>query len=348
MTTAKDSLIAAFFVFILIVYTIFYDKAPQTLSTEQIEEEDSVAYGRGSERHNNFRPIPDLEIPPTLKRKDLVYKKSRNTVPVVNEEYNLIFFLVAKTASSEWIRFLMRLQGSENWCMPEIHDRHVNELKFLSDYSIEEAQEMMTSPKWKRAIFVRDPKPRVLSAFLDKAVAHEDHFMNETCVVYANKTGNKGASLDYCIEEHDSFEFFLFSITTTLKKNVHWRSIYSRVDEKWWPYMTYIGNMENLSEDAEEFLQSIHSNIDGASAWDKIGRTGWSDNERDCSNLGHSAFLTKKDVHHKTNAREKMLQYYTPELEEFVENHYADDYENSFFHFSDIRLYPENDGDSSS
>jgi hypothetical protein len=252
----------------------------------------------------------------------------------------LIFFLVAKAASSEWIRFLMRLQGSERWCEKGcIHDSAENGLKFLSDYSVEEAEEMMTSPKWNRAIFVRNPKPRILSAFLDKAVSHKHHFIQSNCPIYADR----GGSLDECIERYDDFEFFLYNITTTLDKNVHWRSIHSRVDVKWWPYINYVANMENLSEDAEDFLRSIYSKVNGASAWDNIGNTGWSDNERDCDSLGTSAFLAKKDTRHKTNAKDKLREYFTPALEEFVEIHYADDFNNPYFHFSEVKLYTDED-----
>ena len=310
-------------------------------------EGENIMTGRGSGAHNNFHIIP-TDHHPTLEDSDLVYNLHRNTVPVVNEEYNLIFFLTAKAASSEWIRFLMRLQGSDNWCAPTVHDKEVNGLKFLTDYSKEEAQEMMTSLKWNRAIFVRNPKPRILSAFLDKAVQHEKHFMRSNCPLWAEWTAERGGTLQECIERHDSFEFFLYNITTTLNKNVHWRSIYSRIDDKWWPYVNYIAHMKDLSADAEDFLTSIHSNIDGVSAWDRIGKTGWSDNERDCDHLGTDAFLSKKDNQHHTNARDKMLQYYTPKLERFVETHFADDYNNPFFHFSEVKLYPDGDGENES
>jgi hypothetical protein len=341
----KEKFVITLFIFAVVVFTVEHghvDDSKVVPADEYNEMEDIVA-GRGSGANDNFHSMPDMKNPPTLDANDIVYKTSRNTVPVVNEEYNLVFFLTAKAASSEWIRFLMRLQGSEHWCEDGIHPKGMNDLTFLSDYSIEEAQEMMTSPKWNRAIFVRNPKPRILSAFLDKAVQHEKHFLRSNCPLWASETAARGGTLEECVEKHDSFEFFLYNITTTLNLNVHWRSIYSRVDSKWWPYINYIAHMQDLSEDAEHFLKSIHSNVDGVSAWDRIGKTGWSDNERDCDNIGNSAFLAKKDTLHQTSARDKMLQYYTPELERFVETHYADDFNNPFFHFSELKLFPEDD-----
>ena len=280
--------------------------------------------------------------PPKLTKNDLIYNPKRNTVPIVNEEYKTIFFQVAKVASSEWTRFFIRLNNDPQWCSNDrIHDAKVNGLKYLSDYSIKEARQMMLNPEWTKAIFVRHPKPRILSAFLDKAVEKSEHFISDTCKVYWAKKQETASSYEDCLNNHENFDFFLHEITTTLEDNVHWRSIYSRVDEKWWPYMTYVGNMENLSDDAKTFLQSIHSDQTGKSAWETIGTSGWSDNERDCEHTerSESDFLAKRDIKHTTRARDKMLKYYTPELEEFVENHYKDDLENDFFDFEQIQLF---------
>jgi hypothetical protein len=90
-----------------------------------------------------------------------------------------------------------------------------------------------------------------------------------------NYTGENTAKTekryDECVKNHFDFEFFLKEITTTLPDHVHWRSIYSRIDEKWWPYINFIGPMDNLSGNAKALLKYIHSNISGKSAWDKIG-----------------------------------------------------------------------------
>mmetsp|Transcript_2418 Transcript_2418/g.3616 ORF Transcript_2418/g.3616 Transcript_2418/m.3616 type:complete len:345 (-) Transcript_2418:77-1111(-) len=324
------------------VFEVNYSVDGRDDFSDQIIEDEDVLSGRGSGSHDNWHVMPNTGNPPKLQKNDLIYNFDRNTVPIVNEEYKLIFFLVAKSASSEWLRFFMRLKGLDTWCGPDPHDHTQNGLTYLSDFSIEDAQDMMTSPVWTRAIFVRNPKPRILSAFLDKAVSHSKSFQENTCKSY----GTNGGSYDECVDRHEDFDFFLREITTTLDKNVHWRSIYSRVDEKWWPWMNYIANMEDLSEDAEHFLKSIYSKVDRTSAWDRIGKTGWSDDERDCSNKGTNAFLAKKDTKHKTNARDKMKQYYNPRLEQFVEEHYADDLNNPYFRFSKLVLFDDDETSS--
>jgi Fe-S cluster biosynthesis and repair protein YggX len=342
MRSTPEIIIATFFLFVIVVFTIEFGKpSHKSLRSRGDDVLEDVVSGQGSGAHDNFHVMPDFENPPTLEQSDLIYNLARNTVPIVIEEYNLIFFLVAKAASSEWLRFFLRLEGNHRWCSNEnIHDNEQNGLKYLSHYPIEKAQEMMTSPKWTRAIFVRNPKPRILSAFLDKAVAHSKHFVASNCATFAGTGGNH----TYCIEHHTEFEFFLYNITTRLGKNVHWRSIYSRVDEKWWPWINYVANMEHLSEDAEHFLRTIKSKVDGVSAWDRIGKTGWSSDERHCDSLGNSSFLAMKDTRHKTNALDHMREYYTPKLERFVEVHYADDFNNPFFKFSDIKLFDKDEG----
>jgi len=221
----------------------------------------------------------------------IYYKRNdrRLMSPAVNEEYKLVFFFIAKCASSEWKRMLVRMMGSPKWCARWIHKPEVNGLKFLYDYSIDEAQEIMTSPEWKRAVFVRNPKDRVLSAFLDKVVSHSQHFTSNMCPSY----GRHGYDAQKCIDNHKDFGFFLKNITTTLE-NKHWMPIFNQIDNKWWPYINFIGNLENISEDASKLLQSVKSEKDEISAWEHWGKTGWSDDERDCEAEGTQAFFAKE------------------------------------------------------
>ncbi len=285
-----------------------------------------------------FHPVSiPTHTPPKIEKDDLIYSTSKNTVPIVNEEFKVIFFQVAKAASSEWMRFFSRLSNSPNWCYDgSIHDDKINGLKRLSDYDRKTAGEMMTDPSWTKAMFVRNPKARILSAYLDKAVDHSNKFQQQQCRSYERFGGN----YDDCVKYHTNFDFFIHEIVTTWD-NVHWVPIYERIDEKWWPYMTYISNMENLGDDVERFLKSIYSNVNGESAWDRIGKTGWSDNVRDCDRVGNQAFLAVKDKDHKTNADEKMKMYYTPELERFIEQYFWKDYSNPYFHFSPKKIFPD-------
>jgi len=273
-----------------------------------------------------------------LEEDDVIYADTGFPIfsPVVVEEYKTIFFTVAKAASTEWIRMLTRMTGNPSWCATWIHKAEVNKLKRLYDYSIADAQKMMTSPEWTRAIFVRRPLERVLSAFLDKAVVHTDQFADDYCKSYERRGGH----LDDCIEYHEDFGFFLKNFTTVYPDNTHWFPIYPRIDEKWWPQINFIGNFESLSDDVEKYLRSINSE-DGVTAWERYGKTGWSNDERNCKAIGDKPFLgsSQKDVHHLTNANSKLLKYYTPELEKVVKTKYEMDLNNPYFQFSPLELF---------
>ena len=47
------------------------------------------------------------------------------------------------------------------------HQSPKNGLKVLSNYTLEVANNMLTNDKWTRAMFVRDPKERALSAYCE-------------------------------------------------------------------------------------------------------------------------------------------------------------------------------------
>ncbi len=303
---------------------------------------DALLMGKNSKVPKILPP----DTPVKIESHDIIYghNHTRNTVPIVNEEYNIIFFDIAKVACTEWKRFFSRLQGSPNWCLgnPEIHDPSVNGLKFLSDYTMEEAQTMMISPKWKKAIFVRHPKPRILSAFLDKAVGNSEQFLIKNCRIYVRQGGG---NYDDCGKNRQDFGFFLNNFTSLpkIRDNVHWRTIYSQIDEKWWPYVDFVGKMENLNDDAKKLLSSLYSNIDGISAWDKIGLFGWNNDEsKNCTKALESdgLFLGVPAANHSTKAKEQMMKFYTPELEALVEKRFKDDLNNPYFHFNELKIFP--------
>lgn len=261
----------------------------------------------------------------------------------VNEEFKFIFFPVAKAACTEWVRFFMRLNKSPLWCSNEyehgIHSIKHENIKFISDYTLEEQTEMMTSRDWTRAIFVREPKKRFLSAFLDKS--HNPDWLRNFCPTYASRGGNETE----CIERRHDFDFFVKKLTVTLDDNVHWLPCFDYIDEKWWPYMTFISTMKNLRDDAELLLKSVKSSIDGVSAWDRIGKHGWGANFKqydDCEDSEDSrSFLAAKPKGHKTGASKlkKEKKFYTPEIERIVEERYVKDLHNPYFRFEEIKIF---------
>ena len=110
--------------------------------------------------------------------------------PVVLEKFRLIFFTIPKTGTTVFKQLFRRMMGYENWNhvdeiwpYPLPHNPNNNGLVYLYDFPIATANEMMTSPSWTRAIFVRDPIERVLSAYIEKALrtAADHNYIREHC-----------------------------------------------------------------------------------------------------------------------------------------------------------------------
>ena len=190
------------------------------------------------------------------------------------------------------------------------HNPHTNGLKYLYHYSLEEASEMMTSPEWTRAIMVRDPKMRFLSAMLDKSVSNDHiHIIHRCC---PDKS---------CVEDAQSIPGFLHLVEKC--DDQHWRGQHERVDSKYWPYMDFVGHVETAAQDAKTLLEKI-------GAWEEFGKSGWG---KDGTQAIFGSTDAKSAGEHATHSQWKVWQWYTPESEKLVEKHYQADYMNPLFDF---------------
>jgi hypothetical protein len=278
-------------------------------------------------QQDKLRPINRKSIPvrPKGKRKDLVkagdfiYYKDElrwDAAPIVMADYKLIFFSVPKVGCTVWKQLFRRMLGHEDWLSQDYekllpHNPETNGLKYLYDYSLEEANEMMTSPQWTRAMMVREPKARFLSAFLDKALSNDHHHLISTCCPDSS-----------CVEDALTLEGFLRLVAVC--HDDHWRPQGIRVDYKYWQYIDIVGHVENAAQGAKEILQRV-------GAWEKWGATGWGKH-------GNSSIFESKGVEgageHATWAQWEVWKWYTPALELRVEEFYRGDYENPLLNFT--------------
>lgn len=191
------------------------------------------------------------------------------------------------------------------------HNPKVNGLKYLYHYSPKQASMMMTSSNWTRALMVRDPKVRFLSAFLDKALGDSHKHIKRKCC--------KDSS---CIQGALTLKGFLDLCKVC--DDSHWRRQHERIDSKFWPYIDTILHTETAFTDAKALLEKI-------GAWEDYGATGWGEDGK------YSIFQSKgKDGagNHATWAQSKIFKWYTPESERLVERFYQTDYENPLFNFT--------------
>jgi Sulfotransferase family len=245
--------------------------------------------------------------------------------PVVIEQYKLLFFTSPKVGCTTWKQLFRRMMNVTNY-MEEEYERllpwnpEINGLKYLYHYNRTTASSMMTDPTWTRAIFVRDPKERFLSAYLDKVVQNENYVIRRCCP-YGRKCGTKA-------KESIANFLHLMRICT----DSHWNPQSKRIlEDKYWPYINFVGHMEHLYDDAKLLLQRL-------GAWDEYGKSGWGATRTDAifqSKAGGTGRL------HATDAVSKMKAYITPEIEKELEQYYADDYNNTIFHINLKKIYSD-------
>jgi Sulfotransferase family len=290
-----------------------------SLTTQDI----SPAVEKNSQRINYYNEIPKRKpIVQTdlVQAGDYIYYHDVNSwdaAPIVIESHKLLFFTIPKVGCTVWKQLFRRMMNYTDWTSQDYdtyqpHNPEVNGLKYLYNYSLEEASIMMTSPEWTRAMMVRDPKQRFLSAFLDKAVGNFHNHIRDRCCHEDEK----------CVENAQTIVGFLTLCSKCYDD--HWRPQSTRIDHKYWPYMDQILHVETAANDTRRLLQTI-------GAWEEYGMDGWGENGE------HSIFASKGSngagMNHSTYAEYQVWKWYSPESERLVERFYQGDYENPLFRF---------------
>lgn len=213
----------------------------------------------------------------------------------------------------------------EDWHVhnePKIpHDPRHNGLRYLYNYPLPQALQMLTDPQWTRAIFVRDPKERFLSAYLDKAAKKNGRYLDRHCCMGEedkdDSCGNRASQ---------SLLGFIKVVQTECCCDPHWKPQSQRIDEELWNYVNFVGYFHDLAGDTQKLLQRV-----GQKAWEEFGASGWGQFQNE------SIFVESSTAKHRTSARTKMMQYFNDSrTEDLVEAFYAGDYQR--FQFDRYRL----------
>ena len=232
--------------------------------------------------------------------------------PVVVEEYKLIFFTVPKVGCTVFKQLFRKMMGKDMSVTINPHDINVNGLKLLSRYPKDRASDMLVSPEWTKAIFVREPKKRVLSAFLEKRYAFEDNGLSY--IVHQCCRNDRVCQRTM----GDSFQSFLWLITQC--NNDHWNPQAWRMEGRYWAHINFVGHLETAAADTKALLQRI-------GAWEKYGSTGW-------GKSGQGPIFASNSAQHQTGANDQMAYHYTAETERLVENLFQQDYRQPLFNFT--------------
>jgi hypothetical protein len=192
----------------------------------------------------------DSQAEPALRvtRNDRIMRKGWDTSPIVLPSHRLLLFTIPKVGCTVLKQLARRIMGLPDWQRgdDEIpHDPAKNGLRYLNQYSLAEATAMMRDPCWTRAVFVRDPHERVLSAYLDKVV-----------------------NTDYVKRRFGSQPTSFAEFVQMPCVDPHWAPQRSFIDQAWWPSIDVVGHLETAAADAEKLLRRV-------GAWDAYGASEW-------------------------------------------------------------------------
>jgi len=90
-----------------------------------------------------------------------------------------------------------------------------------------------------------------------------------------------------------------------------------------WEQINFVGHFDKLEDDT-------HRLLDRLGAWDEVGASGWPEG---------GLYAGSSTVRHQTGAHDRMIEYYTPELEDYVDKFYAADYDSSYLGLPRYRLF---------
>lgn len=251
----------------------------------------------------------------SLEIDDYIYRQgSWDGAPIVVQEYKLLFFTVAKVGCTVWKQLFRRMAGYDNWkgWNMKSHDPKINGLHYLYDFTLQDANDMLTSKEWTKAIFVREPKARIVSAYLDKGKRKEGLYVARHCCGGDLKCGRRAS------ESFAQFINVVLSNTSLCKTDPHWIRMTDRIDPKFIPYINFVGRFETLAVDAKRLLQRI-------GAWDDYGATGWGVN-------GDEPIFGSNAALHATNATRQLTTFFdSSTTEDLVDTFYAKDLTSDLF-----------------
>lgn len=250
-----------------------------------------------------------------------------DNAPIVIESHKLIFFTIPKVACTEFKKLFRRMEGYADWQIEnnEIpHSPYANGLNYLYHYKPSEADFILTNPSWTRAIFVREPKERLLSAYLDKIEGNHSYYVRKHCCTLPSLRELLQCDLFGQEDKQQmlrspavSFAEFLSDVYIPCK-DPHWRPQAKRMPKNYWRYINFVGHLdERVQDDAKRLLLQI-------GAWDQFGARGWPS----------GAIFAENHASHATSAKENIQRYYTPELSQLVEALIKVDYESTILGFT--------------
>lgn len=262
--------------------------------------------------------------------------------PIVIESHKLLFFTIPKNACSTFKKLFRRMMGHPNWLTGNPHNPATNGLRYLGHYSREQQKEFMTSPDWTRAVFVRDPLERALSAYMDKGLktgpkawqppVEGAHLKRHCCQTTTSAINPACRRFPLSPFEagltKDNFPFELF-VTSFMRqcKDEHWKQQSLRMQMENWKWINFVGHFENKQNDTRRLLERI-------GGYDEFGSFGWGESSTDLNKNKTLSIFEKNIANHKTGSGSKMDDHYSSKSERLVLQYYRLDYSSELFNIT--------------
>jgi len=255
----------------------------------------------------------------------------------------LIFCGIPKVGISEWIKFFRFVMGTGDYLSLPHYKTDIDQWR-VSRLGNEAAQKLFQDPTWTKAVFLREPAERLLSAYQDKVVKHaftQHHFKIDTqsppetrkilsfeefvnLVMEPNDNCKSPGGLDVCSDPHWKPQTLTCGLDYLL------------------PHYDFIGNFHHVSPQTKLLLQQVNLwETHGSKFDDGSGRTEEMVGNFCASRLPHSSHGSRNTTIHGFNQRGPTTsagkvhatgssrlfdQLYTPELLAKVQKAYAPDY----------------------
>ena len=233
--------------------------------------------------------------------------------------HKLAFCGIPKSGITRWIQFLRFTFGARDYQDSPYYK--LDHMPFRFDVLLPDRQhQIWNDPEWTRAVLIREPTERLLSAYLDKIAPRvEGDHANLTLAEFVTL-------LEQPPGRHSGLTWYT---------DPHWRpQAYSCGMAQMLPSMDYVGGLDRVSEHVRNILSRV-------GLWESHGRhyrltpkeartTRVRIPPPDPMTVPATGFQqlsqSNSSDHHSRNAQDKLDQYYTPELLERVRKLYWMDY----------------------
>ena len=185
--------------------------------------------------------------------------------------------------------------GFDSWRQKR---RQYEGLVFLRDFAPDVASDLMTRPDYTRAIFVREPKLRLLAAYFDYVVPDGGYNFRSMCC----------KAIIHCFKAR-TVTFDLFADVIRDCDEPLWRPQASLMEPKYLQYINFVGHYETIRDDAERLLRKL-------GAWESHGQTGWG-RTKDRPIFSNVTYLSDERM---------VLDFLHPATEKAVQKLYRADY----------------------